>query len=216
MPLGWRLPLQPSSARAASEGWIWENWTIRFGKPYSSVFPETLDCALAQSSSNHVGQAKPCLTGHPLWSTPVFALRPKCVSTIRFDCCVISIDRDLCLYRQHDIALWHRYDIIFLKQTKSQILIGPYLFWENQNIQNPKSKHPVFMTSSFWLEFLLSWSFNALSPFSMLKTPLDIQIFEFSSFFGTAKIGLSGPEIGTSCFISLAKFGHQHMPLPFS
>ncbi|WP_428739595.1 hypothetical protein, partial [Sulfurimonas sp.] len=46
----------------------------------------------------------------------------------------------------------------------------------------PKPDHPVFMTSSFCLEFLLSWSFIALPPFSMLKLPLGLQIFNFGSF----------------------------------
>jgi hypothetical protein len=44
----------------------------------------------------------------------------------------ITIGRDLYLYRQQDVALWVRYNQIFLKQIKSQTLLGLYLFWENQ------------------------------------------------------------------------------------
>jgi hypothetical protein len=70
------------------------------------------------------------------------------------------------------------------KQTKSQTLIRLYLFWENWTLRNPKPDHLVFVTSSFWLEFLLPWSFSALPPFFVLETSLGLQIFEISSFLG--------------------------------
>jgi hypothetical protein len=52
----------------------------------------------------------------------------------------------------------------------------------------------------------------------MLKTPLGVQIFEFSFFLGLtlklSKPDCSKPETGTSGFISLAKFDHQHNHYP--
>jgi hypothetical protein len=65
---------------------------------------------------------------------------------------------------------------------KSQTLIGLYLFWKNWTLWNPKPDHQVFGTSSFQLEFLLAWSFNAFPSFSMIKTPMDLQISMLSSF----------------------------------
>jgi hypothetical protein len=58
MLLGWRCALSPSSARAVGEGWIYQNQIIRFGKPDTPIFLETLDCALARSSSNCVGEPR--------------------------------------------------------------------------------------------------------------------------------------------------------------
>jgi hypothetical protein len=108
---------------------------------------------------------------------------------------------------------------IFPKQTKSQTLIEHYLFRENRTIRNPKPEHPNFVTLSLRLNFLVSWSLDSLLPFSMLKTPLDLQIFEFSSFLNLTlklpKLDCLELETGSSGFLSLAKFGHQHMPLAF-
>jgi hypothetical protein len=39
-----------------------------------------------------------------------------------------TIGCDLCLYRQQDVALRVGYNQIFPNQTKSQILLGLYLF----------------------------------------------------------------------------------------
>jgi hypothetical protein len=55
MPHGWTLAPSPSLSRAIGEGWIYQNWTIWFGKLDTPVFPY---CAPARSSSNRVGEPR--------------------------------------------------------------------------------------------------------------------------------------------------------------
>jgi hypothetical protein len=66
----------------------------------------------------------------------------------------------------------------------------------------------------------MSWYFDAFLPFSMLQTPLYLQIFMFSSFLDPAlelpKPDYSKPETGISGFYSLAKFGHQQLVVLWS
>jgi hypothetical protein len=64
------------------------------------------------------------------------------------------------------------------------------------------------------LNFVMSWSLDVLLPFSMLQTPLDLQIFIFSPFLYLTLILLKPdcpkPKTGVSGFHSLVKFDHQH------
>jgi hypothetical protein len=124
-----------------------------------------------------------------------------------------SIGHDLCIYRQQEVAFWHGYVRIFLKQTKSQTLIRLYLFLKNWTNQNPKPEHPVFVTSSLGLNFLVSWSLDTLLPFFMLQIVLNIQILNSSSsidhFLNLWKLDVPKYQIGLSGFFSQAKFGHQ-------
>jgi hypothetical protein len=68
----------------------------------------------------------------------------------------ITISRDLYLYRQQNVALWVKYDQIFSKQTKSQILLELYLFWKN------------WMVRFLWL-WLLAWFSSILIPWCLLN-----------------------------------------------
>jgi hypothetical protein len=66
---------------------------------------------------------------------------------------MLTIARDICLYRQQDLSLWVRYDQIFPKQIKSQILLGLYLFRENRIVRFGKPDGPIFVTSTSFLIF---------------------------------------------------------------
>jgi hypothetical protein len=82
-----------------------------------------------------------------------------------------SIGRDLCIYRQQDIALWHGYKKIFLKQTKSQTLLGLYSFSKNQIVRNPKLGDLIFATSISYV--FVHW---CLYPLFHASNHLEVQI----------------------------------------
>jgi hypothetical protein len=105
-----------------------------------------------------------------------------------------SISRDLCLYRQHDVALWLVHMQIFTKLAKSQTLIGLYLFYKNrivrfglielylfcknQIVRFSKPDGPIFTTLASCLIFFYLSPLMPFCPFSSFKTPW---IFKSSS-----------------------------------
>jgi hypothetical protein len=105
-----------------------------------------------------------------------------------------SIDRDLCLYRQQDITLWLVHVKIFPKQTKSQNLIGLYLFKKNQIVRFGKPDGPIFTTLASSLIFFYLGPLMPLSPFSSFKTPWIFKSLSLTPWFGskTTKIEYSG------------------------
>jgi hypothetical protein len=88
---------------------------------------------------------------------------------------VISISRDLCIYRQQDVALLHGYGKIFPKQTKSQTILELYLFRKNQITWNTKPKLSIFVTSALGSNLLCFGSLMFFLPFHASNT-LELQI----------------------------------------
>jgi hypothetical protein len=84
---------------------------------------------------------------------------------------IVSIDHGPYLYRQQDVALWVRYDQIFPKQTKSQILLILYLFRENRILRFGKPDGLILATFASCLIFFYLGPLMPFSPFSCFKTP---------------------------------------------
>jgi hypothetical protein len=125
-----------------------------------------------------------------------------------------STSRDLYLYRQQYVTLWLINAQIFLKQTKSQILIGLHLFWKNQIVRFDKSDDPIFATLTSCLIFFY---LDPLVPFSLFysfKTPWIFKSSSLAPFFDlTLKLLKPNTPIWQtrqSNFFNLIKFGHQH------
>jgi hypothetical protein len=127
----------------------WRNWTVRFGKPNGPVLsgPTTVKgpTGLRRCAPP---SAKWYLDGGEAWTMTTLEVvavnsrsnwrKMKKIEKLgqkyekyKFDWLCwrcFTIGHVLYLYRQQDVALWVRYDQIFPKQTKSQTLLGLYLF----------------------------------------------------------------------------------------
>jgi hypothetical protein len=103
-----------------------------------------------------------------------------------FDGLFASIDCDICIYRQQDGALWHRYGKIFKKTNSISNSTNTLSIFKNRIVQNSKPDGPVFTTSSFGLQFLLFWCLDVFFTFSMLQIPLSFKFPRVASFFDFA------------------------------
>jgi hypothetical protein len=74
---------------------------------------------------------------------------------------------------------------MFPKQTRSQSLLGLYLFRKNWTIQNPKLEHLVFATSTLGSHLIYFGSLMFFFPFHALNT-LELQFFCVISFLGSS------------------------------
>jgi hypothetical protein len=88
-----------------------------------------------------------------------------------FDWRWFTISRDLWIYRHQDASLWVRSDQIFHNQTKSQTLLGLYLFSENRIVWFGKTDGLVFVTLASCLIFFYLGPLIPFSPFACFKTP---------------------------------------------
>jgi hypothetical protein len=116
-----------------------------------------------------------------------------------------SIGRDICIYRQQDLALVHRNREIFPKEMKSWSQIGLDMHRKYQNIRFTKLDHPILplqplasISSVFphWCSFILFHASNYL----VFKLP---RVFLFFDLYSETI------KIEPSDFSRLIKFDHQ-------
>jgi hypothetical protein len=126
----------------------------------------------------------------------------------------LSISRDLCIYRQHDVTLLHKNGKIFPKQMRYLSLIGLDQHRKYQNIRFTKLEHLGFATLYFSSSFFIISS--CTSPFFYAPNVSGLQVIFMFSILLIFILKLSKPEhlryqTRLSDFPRLVKFGHKHM-----
>jgi hypothetical protein len=128
-----------------------------------------------------------------------------------------SAVRYLCLYSQQDIALWFIHVQIFPKQTKSQTILGLYLFSENRILWYPKPDIPFFAASAFGLNFFHLGSLILFNHFPCLKTSCIFKSLSLAHFlilsWNYQNRVVRNRKLNNPVFSRLVKFSH---PLLFS